>query len=57
LFTVLPTVYFDSELFLDAREIDDVLSDRKLPTKATAMQLLVSDRAPQTTFSVGHLAT
>jgi len=52
---VLASVDFKDELFFKAHEIDDVFSDRRLPSETTAADLPQPDRIPKFSFRLGEV--
>ena len=52
---MLPTVEFDDKAWRKAREMDDIISDRRLATKAEAKKLFVAQPLPEGLFGVGKL--
>ena len=56
LFGVLSAVHFDDEPKMRAIEIDGVWSQWMLPSERKAVELIASQRTPQSLFRVGHIA-
>ena len=52
---VLASGDFEDQLFLEAHKIDDVASDRRLSSEATAADLPLPDRVPEFSFRVGEV--
>src|SRR6185437_14382629 len=55
-YRMLATIDFDDELCRGAEEVDDVGSDRLLPTEAEAVELLAPQARPQPTLGIGRCA-
>ena len=56
LFGMLSAVHFDNEQKMRAIEIDDVWSQWMLPSEGEAVELIASQRTPQSLLGVGHIA-
>jgi hypothetical protein len=52
---VLASVNFEDQIFLEAHEIDDVTSDRRLSSKPATADLPLPDRVPEFSFRVGEV--
>jgi len=53
---MLSAIHFDNELKTRAIEIDDVWSQWMLPSEGEAVELIASQRTPQSLLGVGHIA-
>lgn len=51
---VLPSIEFDDEMTLHAREICEVRVDRMLTAKSVSRQAAVANMKPQPKFRIGH---
>lgn len=54
---VLTTVDFDDQLCLEADKIDDAITNQRLAAKSLAVNLLAAQPRPQSTFSLGEVAS
>jgi hypothetical protein len=52
---MLTTIDLDHDTSLQASEVGDVRSNRNLPAKAVAFDLLTAQAEPEAYFSIGHL--
>lgn len=57
LFVVLSPVDFDDESRLEAEKIHNIGSNRRLPTKSMAVDLLAAQSRPQSPFGLRQIAT